>query len=171
MTHKPFVSLNDLTLQASSVFEERPELAERFGRSQAPIGTLIGAQKLGYNITVVPPGKSACPAHNHHVNEEMFLILEGRAELTVGEQRYEVGVMDIIACPTGGPETAHQLLNIGDTDLRYLAVSTCEYPEICDYPNSDKIGVFHSRKDADGQEQPLDLVVRQSDSRDYWEGE
>jgi len=29
-----------------------------------------------------------------------------------------------IACPTGGPEVAHQLINTGATTIRYLALST-----------------------------------------------
>lgn len=171
MTNKPFVSLNSVPLLEAEDFIDAPELSEKFARRQARIGPMLGAQKLGFNVTVVPPGKAAYPAHNHRVNEEMFLILEGQAELRVGEQRYQVSPMDLIACPAGGVETAHQLLNIGDTDLRYLAVSTCEYPEICDYPDSNKIGVYHNRKDADGQEKPWDLIVCQSDDRDYWEGE
>jgi uncharacterized cupin superfamily protein len=39
------------------------------------IGRRLGAQKLGYNLTVVPPGKRAFPFHNHHINEEMFVVV------------------------------------------------------------------------------------------------
>ena len=170
MPDKPFVSLNTVPLVEAEDFVERPELGENFARRQARIGPLLGAQKLGYNVTVVPPGKAAYPAHNHRVNEEMFLILDGQAELRVGDQRYQVAAMDLIACPAGGVETAHQLRNVGDTDLRYLAVSTCEYPEICDYPDSNKIGVF-DQATTGGEESSWDLIVRPSDDRDYWEGE
>jgi hypothetical protein len=31
---------------------------------------------------------------------------------------------DVIACPAGGRETAHQIINTGTDELRYLAVST-----------------------------------------------
>jgi uncharacterized cupin superfamily protein len=41
------------------------------------ISSRIGAKKLGYNLTVLPPGKVQCPFHSHHGEEEMFLILEG----------------------------------------------------------------------------------------------
>src|SRR5262245_60863884 len=43
---------------------------ERFAAHIGDIGAKIGAQKLGYNVTVVPPGKRAYPAHSHRVNEE-----------------------------------------------------------------------------------------------------
>jgi len=43
----------------------------------AAIANLIGAKKLGYRMTVVPPGKKAWPYHAHLVNEEelSFMIL------------------------------------------------------------------------------------------------
>jgi hypothetical protein len=44
-------------------------------------GHHIGAQKLGYNLTVLRPGKVQCPFHNHHGEEEMFFILDGSSEL------------------------------------------------------------------------------------------
>jgi len=47
----------------------------------------IGAQKLGYNLTVLPPGKVQCPFHCHHAEEEMFLILEGEGELRFAPKR------------------------------------------------------------------------------------
>ena len=49
---------------------------------------------------------------------------------------------DIIACPPGGPETAHQLINTGEGELKYLAVSTKLSPELCEYPDSGKFGVM-----------------------------
>ena len=60
---------------------------KRFGASLAPVGSLIGAKQLGYNITAVPPGKSAFPFHSHRVNEEMFFVLHGTGELSTPEKR------------------------------------------------------------------------------------
>jgi uncharacterized cupin superfamily protein len=51
----------------------------------ARISARIGAQKLGYNITAVPPGMRAFPPHSHHVNEETFFVLEGCGEVQIGE--------------------------------------------------------------------------------------
>lgn len=75
------------------------------------ISDRIGARKLGYNLTVLPPGKVQCPFHSHHGEEEMFLILEGEGELRFGDQRYPLRRLDVIACPPGGPEVAHQIIN------------------------------------------------------------
>jgi uncharacterized cupin superfamily protein len=49
---------------------------------------------------------------------------------------------DVIACPPGGHEAAHQIINTGEVDLRYLAVSTKLSPEIAEYPDSNKFGVL-----------------------------
>ncbi|MEO8670669.1 MAG: cupin domain-containing protein [Tahibacter sp.] len=99
----------------------------------------IGAKKLGYNLTVLPPGKAQCPFHNHHGEEEMFLILEGQGELRFGRERFPIRKHDVIACPTGGAEVAHQIINTGTTALRYLALSTVVEIETCEYPDSNKI--------------------------------
>jgi uncharacterized cupin superfamily protein len=98
--------------------------AEHFDARSARIGPRIGARLLGYNVTAVPPGKAAFPFHAHRVNEEMFFILDGAGELRLGAQVHPVRRGDVIACPPGGPEAAHQLRNTGSTELRYLAVST-----------------------------------------------
>jgi len=102
----------------------------------------IGARKLGYNLTVLPPGKAQCPFHSHRAEEEMFLILEGEGELRFGSERYGIRKHDVIACPPGGPEVAHQIINTGSSDLRYLALSNLEDVEVCEYPDSGKIGIF-----------------------------
>jgi uncharacterized cupin superfamily protein len=56
---------------------------------------------IGYNLTVLPPGKVQCPFHCHHGEEEMFLIIEGEGELRFGDKRYPIRKHDVIACPPG----------------------------------------------------------------------
>jgi len=121
--------------------------AERFEARVGMIAARIGAKKLGYNLTAVPPGKRAYPFHSHRMLEEMFYVIEGTGE---------------VACPTGGPETAHQIVNTGMTELRYLAVSTKDAAEICEYPDSGKIG---------GMAEGLRFVLRGDQQAGYWEGE
>jgi uncharacterized cupin superfamily protein len=107
--------------------------------SRGQISDRIGARKLGYNLTVLPPGKVQCPFHCHHGEEEMFLILEGEGELRIGDNRYPIRKHDVIACPPGGPEVAHQIINTGTTTMRYLALSTLVDVEACEYPDSRKV--------------------------------
>lgn len=134
---------------------------------RATISDLIGARDLGYNLTVLPPGKVQCPFHSHHGEEEMFFILEGEGELRFGGERYPIRRHDVIACPTGGAEVAHQIVNTGNVDMRYLAISTLVPVEVCEYPDSGKVSaVAGKRGDRD-----IRHMFRAADEVDYYEGE
>lgn len=148
------------------------ESATRYAARMARISAQIGAQKLGYNITAVAPGKRAFPPHNHHVNEEMFFVLEGGGEVQIGEAVYPIRQGDIVALPAGGKDTAHVVTNTGNVELKYLAVSTKISPEICEYPVSGKFGVLAEfPADADGKPSFFRYVGRETIASDYWEGE
>jgi uncharacterized cupin superfamily protein len=112
-----------------------------FGGARQRVGAHIGAQKLGYSFFTVPPGKTAFPYHTHTGNEEMIYILAGDGMLRFGNEEIAVGSGTVIACPPGG-EYPHQLINSGDQEIKYLVVSTMEYPDISEYPDSNKIGAY-----------------------------
>src|SRR3954465_12031792 len=119
------VNLSELELQPRPPqFAPTGAAAERYDARIAFSGARIGAKKLGYNLTAVPPGKRAFPFHSHRGQEEMFYVIEGTGEVRIGAERSPIGAGDIIACPAGGPETAHQIVNTGSVELKYLAVST-----------------------------------------------
>lgn len=170
---KPILNIADAVPQPRpAAFAAKGPAAAKFEVKMAPVGVKIGAQKLGYNITAVPAGKRAFPFHNHRVNEEMFFILEGSGEVRIGSETYPVRRGDIIACPPGGKETAHQIVNTGSEELRYLAVSTKMSPEIAEYPDSGKFGVLAEFPGAPGEKpQPFRFVGRDSNQVDYWDGE
>ena len=144
---------------------------EHYQAKLGEIGRRLGAQKLGYSLIVVPAGKTAFPFHNHRANEEMFFILSGEGELRVGKERYPLRAGDVICCRTGGPETAHQIANTSNAELKYLGVSTKIYPELTDYPVSGKFGVFAEITDADGKHRVFRHWDREGTTLDYWEGE
>ena len=147
---------------------------DRFEARLGAIGTRIGARNLGYNLTILAPGKSAFPFHSHRANEEMFFILEGEGEVRLGEGRFQVRGGDVIACPPGGPETAHQLINSSDSEeLKFLAVSTQLSPEVAEYPDSNKTGVMSQLPPGpDGQPRVLRFVVQEDTGfADYWDDE
>ena len=139
----------------------------RFTSSRGFIGSRIGAKNLGYNLTVLPPGKVQCPFHCHHGEEEMFFIVEGEGELRFGDARHAIRQHDVIACPPGGPEVAHQIVNTGSVPMRYLAVSTLVDVEACEYPDSGKILIVTGREDEAG----LRAVFRAEDTVDYYDRE
>lgn len=173
MLIKPIINAADVELEPRpGVFAPSGSGTERFDARMGFIGQRIGAQKLGYNITAAPPGKRAFPFHNHRANEEMFFVLHGTGEVRIGESIYPIRSGDVIACPAGGKETAHQIINTGTGELRYLAVSTRLSPEIAEYPDSGKFGVLAELPaGADGKPQRFVFVGRESGSLNYWEGE
>lgn len=157
---KPVLNLDELE-------EYHPSDDGPFAESYAVVSDKIGAEKLSYSVTIVPPGKKVCPFHNHRINEEMFLILEGTGTLRFGEKEYPLKPHDIIACPPGGREVAHQIVNTSDADIRYLCLSTNEPYDICEYPDSDKI-LATVGKMGDNKFRHISKI---EDAVDYYEGE
>jgi uncharacterized cupin superfamily protein len=169
----PILNLADVDLQPRpAAFAATGPAARRYDARMGQIAPRVGAQKLGYNLTAVPPGKRAFPFHNHRVNEEMFFIVEGTGEIRIGDAVHPIRPGDVIACPPGGKEAAHQIVNTGTTELRYLAVSTKLSPEIAEYPDTGKFGVLAEFPPSpDGKPQMFRFVGREGQGVDYWEGE
>ena len=115
---------------------------DRFEWRSARIGPRLGAKDLGYSYDVIPAGKRGCPFHSHRAEEEMFFIVKGRGLLRYGAETRAIRAGDFICCPTGGPDTAHQIVNDSDADLAYISVSTMMAAEVCEYPDSRKVGAF-----------------------------
>lgn len=170
---KPVINLDELE------FKPRPEAmratgaaAGSFDAGMAQVSSRIGARLLGFNVTAVPPGMAAFPFHSHRANEELFFVLQGRGVVRIGRETYPIRPGDFIACPPGGPETAHQIRNTGSVELRYIALSTLQYPELAEYPDSGKFGVY-ARTIAAPAAAPaaFRFVGRESSALDYWDGE
>jgi uncharacterized cupin superfamily protein len=158
---KPIINLDEIT-----AFDDVEENGI-YTSSRALFSAGIGARHLGYNLTVLPPGKVQCPFHSHRGEEEMFLILEGEGELRFGKARYPIRKHDVIACPTGGVEVAHQIINTGTTPLRYLALSTLCEIEACEYPDSGKVSIVTGRPGERG----LRKMFRAETTVDYYDRE
>jgi len=118
------------------------QFAVKWGR----LGPLVGLNRLGCAVHVVPPGKKAFPFHRHHVHDELFLVVSGAGEYWFGETTVPVRSGDIVAAPAG--TQAHQL-NTGSDDLRYLGISTGGAVDVVDYPDSKKIAIAAGMKNAD----------------------
>ncbi len=139
------------------------------GKFEAKLGSLsrsLGARKLGFNVTIIPPGKAAFPYHLHHTIEEMFFILEGEGTLRYNDTDYPLREGDVVSCVVG-TETGRQIRNTSDKDLKFLAVSTVEPVEITEYPDSDKVAAMVGQPGEGG----LRIVVKKGSGVDYFEGE
>ncbi|WP_249937148.1 cupin domain-containing protein [Roseateles sp. DAIF2] len=147
-------------------FHEEPR--ERFLRPPRYDTQIAGltdgtaARKLGAGIDTVAPGQQSCPYHFHHAQEEMFIVLAGTGTLRVAGELLPIRAGDVFSIPPG-PEYPHHILNTSDAPLTYLSISTQERPEICEYPDSGKIGA----SSLPGRR----LMQRLENSLDYWDGE
>jgi len=142
---------------------EHFEKGEQYASESARVGQPMGAKELGFSYDEVPPGKRSCPFHSHRAEEEMFFIVRGSGTLRYGAETRKVRAGDFIYCPTGGPETAHQLVNDSDATLAYISVSTNKPAEVCEYPDSGKIGAF-----GDGG---IRHMTKADSAVDYWKDE
>ena len=73
----------------------------------------------------------------------------------------------MIACPTGGAEVAHQIVNTGTIPMRYLAISMIVDLEACEYPDSGKVSVVAGRRGQRG----LAKLFRTETAVDYYDRE
>ncbi|MEM9695786.1 MAG: cupin domain-containing protein [Myxococcota bacterium] len=131
---KPLINLDELKLEVHG----KGAYHQKFG----VVSDRIGAKKLGYNLTIVPPGGRACPFHHHYGIEEMFIVLKGTGTLRFGDAEYPLWPRDVIACPAGPAEVAHQIINTSDTELEYLAISTRDSVDVAEFPDSGSVRVI-----------------------------
>lgn len=144
------------------------EATERYAPLVAMVGYQLGTERLGFNLIVLAPGKRAFPFHSHRTNEEAFLILGGAGEVRIGEALHPIQEGDLVSARAGGPETAHQIINTGDVELRYLAISTREVPDVIQYPDTGKFRVIDPPR---GPDTGFDVLFGEGGPADYWDGE
>jgi uncharacterized cupin superfamily protein len=102
----------------------------------------------------------------------MAFVLAGTGELRLGAARHPLRAGDVVAMPAGGAEKAHQIVNTGASELRYLCVSTMRQPEAVEYPDSGKFAVTAGMPPGGGpRDAALRVIGRAKDTLDYWDGE
>lgn len=139
----------------------------RYGSRYTALGPLLGLTHLGMCYDIIAPGHRICPFHNHHANDEFYVVLEGNGTYRNAQGEHPVGPGDVIGAPAGGRETAHQIINTGTTDLRVLVASSMREPDVCEYPDSDKFAIMAGPA---GQRR-FRHIGRCKDAADYYEGE
>ncbi len=137
---KPIINIDDAPLRDNG---DGKLFVAKIGR----VGPDIGMSGLGCTVTIIPPGKRAFPFHRHHVIDEVFFIVSGRGEYRLGDQRLPLKAGDIVGAPAGGE--AHQIINTGSEDLRFLALSTIGSADIVEYPDTGKVAAAAGIKNAD----------------------
>ena len=158
---QPVISVGDISLHGLSH-------GDRFAVRTGEIADALGLTTLGCMLHVVPPGKSAFPFHRHHGCDEMFVILSGAGEYRIGEARLPVRAGDCLGAPAGGE--AHQIINTGAEDLRYLGLSNVPAADLVEYPDSGKIGIGVGAKGTHYENATFKKRGRLTVA-EYWDGE
>lgn len=133
----------------------------------AEVGFEIGAKRLGYRVSTLFPGQRFCPLHGHAREEELFFVLDGNPSVRMLSGTIRCRKGDFIALPVGETGT-HQLLNESDAPATVLLLARTDMPEICYYPDSDKVLVDTATPFIRGE---ASLIVRASPDLDYFDGE
>ena len=128
----------------------------------------LGGDMLGASVYLIGPGQKSFPYHFHHANEEMMVVLEGSVTVRTpgGEQIASRG--DSLIFPRGGVG-AHQLTNHTEGPARVMMISTMVSPEIAEYPDTAKVGVFPGR--APGSPSGESRFLDAGAIVDYFDGE
>ncbi len=137
----------------------------KYGCVEGEIGLPIGARKIGYRVTRIPPGKAFSPLHWHVRAEEFFYVIEGRPSIRTLKGTFECRPGDFIAFPIG-EAGAHQVLNAGSEPCLVLLAGMEEDAvefEACFYPDSDKVGMWTTAGRL--------RMLRASPDLDYYDGE
>ncbi|MEC8428131.1 MAG: cupin domain-containing protein [Pseudomonadota bacterium] len=80
---------------------------------------LLRSQELSVIEERVPPGEKE-ERHCHTESQQFFYILSGTAQLEVDGTVFDICAGNGMHVPAGIP---HQLMNNGDQDIRFLAIS------------------------------------------------
>jgi uncharacterized cupin superfamily protein len=161
MSEKTVINVDDMSLQDRG---NGKQFAVKWGRA----GPLLGLAGLGCAVHVVPPGKKAFPFHRHHVMDELFFVISGQGQYRWGDETFSLRAGDLVGAPAG--TKAHQIINTGSEDLRYLGISTMGSVDLVDYPDSKKIAVAAGIKNADFRTATYAGVGRFTPA-DYYDGE
>jgi len=160
---RPLVHIADMKLDAW-------EQGTLYGGADfAGFGRSLGLTQLGIGYSEVAPGKSGCPFHNHHVEDELFIVIEGEGTYRLGKDSFPFKAGAVLGAPAGGTDTAHQIINTGSVPLKYFAISTKAKTEVVEYPDSGKFLVTSERADSKSR---LRQMGREGErDLDYWDGE
>ena len=132
---------------------------EHFACRTRALGEFGGGTHVGVSIEELAPGKSDCPAHYHHLEEEHLYLLEGSLSLRLGEHTYSLSAGSY-ACFPAGQKAGHAITNTGSTVARYLVIGERNPNDVIVYTDSGRVGV---RLTGEG--------YRKSGTMEYWEGE
>jgi len=102
----------------------RKDTVPRYKRDNITSALLVSSlttDAKNLSITIVEMEPEGIQRIHSHEQEQMYYILEGKGEMTVGEQKRDIQKDDCIYFQSN---TLHGLKNTGKTTLRYLSAAS-----------------------------------------------
>jgi uncharacterized cupin superfamily protein len=120
---------------AAVVRTERPGYRESYRR----LGAEAGSVRAGLIHGTLAPRQHSCPQHWHSAEEEAFVVLEGRGEALLGDERHPLRPGDVLWRPPG-THVGHAL-RAGAEPMTYLVFVTRVSDDVAFYPRSGKLNL------------------------------
>ena len=105
------------------------------GRRVRLLGQAAGAKELAVNHVTLPPGAWSSQRHWHEGEDELLVMVAGRATLVDDDGRHPLGPGDVAIFPAGDGN-GHHLVNEGDADCSFVVASRPEASPV-HYPDVD----------------------------------
>ena len=106
--------------------------AKRLNKS---LGDLTGLKCIGFHIIEVSPNCESTEFHKHYHEDECVYILEGEAQVKIGETSYKVFAGDFIGYRANG--LPHSMVNTGEMVLKCIVVGNRFSFDVGEYPNKN----------------------------------
>jgi len=90
------------------------------------VGPDTGAKTLDVHINLLAPGGTPGKYHYHKRSENVYIVLEGKLEVTVEGERFVLGPDDIGYVPAG---LKHSASNVGDTIVKMIEIYSPPGPD------------------------------------------
>jgi mannose-6-phosphate isomerase-like protein (cupin superfamily) len=92
---------------------------EKPARGKLFLGERLGLKAMEVSLNSLPRGVAMPFSHRHRANEELYLFLAGRGEMTVDGETFEVCAGSAVGVQ---PEGVRTWRNVGDEPLVYVVV-------------------------------------------------
>ncbi|ACR14432.1 cupin 2, conserved barrel domain protein [Teredinibacter turnerae T7901] len=133
-------SVPNIVRNAASLARKAPLVSHPLNgaaqRKTVSLGDLTRLSKVGIHLNVVAPGVTTTEPHRHEFADEFMFILQGTAEVQLGDEIHTLTSGDFIGLPARGP--AHAFTNTGGTELIYLVGGNRPDFDVCTYPNREQ---------------------------------
>lgn len=124
--------------EAGNVWDDVPEWGGGVGARRLvrdPAGS------LNASVWELAPGAGQMLYHFHHASQELLVVLRGTPTVRLHDGDRALREGDVVPLPPG-PRGGHAVRNEGPGAARVLIVAANADPDITEYPDTGKVGVY-----------------------------